>query len=87
MIFLKGGHFTKDVDCTLSELRNGSAVTKLFSKALSSNGTPSKILIDKSGTYAAGIRKVKRMLKRFGFQAKVQTVRCLSDLCDRAWFK
>ncbi|WP_371810099.1 DDE-type integrase/transposase/recombinase [Ruegeria sp. HKCCD7319] len=42
---------------------------------MSSNGIPDKVLIDKSGANAAGIREVKRILKRFGCQAKVQTIR------------
>ena len=63
------------LDFMLSERRNGPAATRFFAKALSSNGIPDKVVIDKSGANAAGIREVNRILKRFGCQAKVQTIR------------
>lgn len=63
------------LDFMLSERRNRRAATRFFAKALSSNGIPNKIVIDKSGANAAGIREVNRMLKRFGCSAKVQTIR------------
>lgn len=44
-------------------------------KALCSNGIPSKIVVDKSGANAAGIREVNKILNRFGCPAKIQTVR------------
>ncbi|RBW52495.1 hypothetical protein DS906_20780 [Ruegeria sp. A3M17] len=59
----------------LSERRNGPAATVFFAKALSSNGIPNKIVIDKSSANAAGIREENTILKRFGCQAKVQTNR------------
>ncbi|WP_171233338.1 IS6 family transposase [Ruegeria sp. HKCCA4812] len=62
-------------DFMLSERRNGPAATRFFAKALSSNGIPDKVVIDKSGANAAGIREVNRILKRFGCQAKVQTIK------------
>ena len=63
------------LDFMLSERRNRPAATRFFAKALSSNGLPNKIVIDKSGANAAGIREVNRLLKRFGCPAKVQTIR------------
>ncbi len=63
------------LDFMLSERRNRPAATRFFAKALSSNGIPNKIVIDKSGANAAGIREVNRILKRFGCSAKVQTIR------------
>lgn len=63
------------LDFMLSERRNGPAATRFFAKALSSNGIPDKVVIDKSGANAAGIREVNRILKRFGCQAKVQTIK------------
>jgi len=63
------------LEFTLSERRNRSAATRFFAKALSSNGIPNKIVIDKRGSNAAGIRELNRILKRFGCPAKVQTIR------------
>ncbi len=63
------------LDFMLSERGNRSAAARFFAKALSSNGIPSKIVIDKSGANAADIREVNRILKRFGCLTKIQTVR------------
>lgn len=63
------------LDFTLSERRNRPEATRFFAKALSSNGIPNKIVIDKSGANAAGSREVNRILKRFGCSAKVQAIR------------
>lgn len=54
------------LDFMLSERQNRPAVTRFFAKALSSNRIPIKIVIDKSGANAVGIREVNRSLKRFG---------------------
>ncbi len=59
----------------LSERRNGTAATKFFAKALSSNETPAKIVIDKSGANKFGIREINRILKRYGCPATVQVIR------------
>lgn len=59
----------------LPERWNGPAATKFFAKALSSNGSPGKIVIEKCEANAAGIQEVNRILKRFGCPAKVQTIR------------
>ncbi len=63
------------LDFMRSERRNGSAATRFFAKALSTNEIPDKIVIDKSGANAAGIREVNKILKRFGCSAKIQTIR------------
>ncbi|WP_170428430.1 IS6 family transposase [Ruegeria arenilitoris] len=63
------------LDFMLSERRNRPAAARFFAKALSSNEIPSKIVIDKSGANAAGIREVNKILNRFGCPAKIQTVR------------
>ncbi len=63
------------LDFMLSKQRNRPAATKFFAKALSSNGIPNKIVIDKRGANAVGIRGVNRILKRFACSAKVQTIR------------
>ncbi len=59
------------LDFMLSERRNGPAATRFFAKALSSNGIPDKVVIDKNAANAAGIREVNRILKWLGCQAKV----------------
>ncbi len=59
----------------LSERRNRPAAARFFANALSSNGIPEKIVIDKSGANAAGIREVNKILIRFDCSAKIQTVR------------
>ncbi len=53
------------LDFMLPERRNRPAAARFFAKALSSNGIPSKIVIDKSGANAAGIREVDITLVRF----------------------
>lgn len=65
----------KTLDFMLSERRNGPAATKFFAKALSSNGIPKKIVIDKSGANAVGIRETNRILKRFGCPTRVETIK------------
>lgn len=68
----KGG---KTLDFMLSKRRNEPAATLFFAKALSSNGIPEKIVIDKSGANTAGIRGINKILKRFGCQAPIETIR------------
>ncbi len=58
----------------LSERRNRPAA-EFFANALSSNGIPGKIVIDKNASNAAGIREVNKILNRFGCPAKIRTVR------------
>ncbi len=65
----------KTRDFMLSERRKRPAAARFFAKALSTNGIPSRIVIDKSGANAAGIREVNKILNRFGCPAKIQTVR------------
>lgn len=67
--------FGKTVDFMLSERRNEPAATLFFAKALSTNGIPEKIVIDKSGANTAGIRSVNKSLKRIGCQTPIATIR------------
>jgi len=67
--------FGKTLDFMLSERRNEPTATLLFSKALSNNGIPEKIVIDKSGANTAGIRGTNKILKRFGCQVPITTIR------------
>ncbi len=73
------------LDFTLSERRNPPAVAKFFAKALSSNGIPSKIVIDKSGANTAGIKAINKMLKGFGCPIPIETVRSkyLNNLIEK----
>jgi len=65
----------KTLDFMLSERRNMAAATLFFAKALSNNGIPLRIVIDKSGANAAGIKEVNKILRRFGCRIKISTVR------------
>ena len=67
--------FGKTLDFMLSERRNEPAATLFFAKALSTNGIPVKIVIDKSGANTAGIRGVNKILDRFGSQIPITTIR------------
>lgn len=63
------------LDFMLSERRNTAAATKFFANALSNNGIPLRIVIDKSGANCAGTKEVNKMLKRFGCPTKISTVK------------
>ncbi len=65
----------KTLDFMLSERRDTSAATLFFAKALSNNGIPLRIVIDKSGANGAGIKAVNNILKRFGCPTTISTVR------------
>jgi len=65
----------KTLDFMLSERCNTAAATLFFAKALSNNGIPLRIVIDKSGANGAGIKEVNKILKRFGCPTKISTVR------------
>lgn len=65
----------KTLDFMLSERRNTAAATLFFAKALSNNGIPLRIVIDKSGANGAGIKEVNKILNRFGCRTKISTVR------------
>ena len=67
--------FGKPLDFMLSERRNEPAAMLFFAKALSTNGIPVKIVIDKSGANTAGIRGVNKILDRFGSQVPITTIR------------
>jgi putative transposase len=65
----------KTLDFRLSERRNTAAATLFFAKALSKNGIPLRIVIDKSGANEAGIKEVNKILQRLGSPTKITTVR------------
>lgn len=65
----------KTLEFMLSERRNEKAATLFFAITLASNSIPDKIVIDKSGANAAGIRGVNRILKRFGCPTQISAIR------------
>lgn len=65
----------KTLDFTLSERRNTAAATLFFATALSSNGIPLRIVIDKFGANGAGVKEAKKILKRFECPTKISNVR------------
>ena len=65
----------KTLDFMLSERRNTAAATLFFAKALSNNGIPLRIVIDKSSANGAGIKEVNKILKRYGCSTKISAVR------------
>ena len=69
------GKFGKTLDFILSERRHEPAATLFLATAFSTNGIPEKIVIDKSGANTAGIRGVNKILKRFGCQMPIATIR------------
>ena len=78
-------HDEKTLDFMLSERRNTAAATLFFAKALSNNGIPLRIVIDKSGANGAGIKAVNKILKRFGCPSTISTVRskCLNNIIEQ----
>lgn len=62
------------LDFKLSERGNTAAATRFFANALSANGIPEKIVIDKSGANKAGIREINKIFKRFGCPVSVRAV-------------
>jgi len=64
----------KTLDFMLSERRNTAAATLFFAKALSNNGIPLRIVIDKSGANGADIKEVNKILNRFGCPTRISPV-------------
>lgn len=56
----------KTLDFMLSERRDTAAARRFFKRAICSNGTPDRIVIDKSGANLAGIQAVNVILKFTG---------------------
>ncbi|WP_282610811.1 IS6 family transposase [Pelagibius sp. Alg239-R121] len=65
----------KTLEFMLSERRNEAAATLFFGKALSSNGLPEKIVIDKSNTNRSGIKNTNKILARFGCPIQIEIIR------------
>ena len=63
------------IDFMLSEKRDTKAAKKFFANALSNNGIPKRITIDKSRSNAAGIKEVNKIFKRLRIPVKIDIVR------------
>ncbi|MBM7067180.1 IS6 family transposase [Actibacterium sp. 188UL27-1] len=73
------------LDFMLSEKRDTKAAKKFFAQALSSNGIPTQIVIDKNRATAARITAINKILKRLGRNAHIDTVRSryLNDIVEQ----
>ena len=58
----------------LSEQRDAAAAKQFFARALSTNGIPKRIVIDKSRSNGAGIKSINKIFKRLGTSVKITTV-------------
>lgn len=63
----------------LAERRNLAAARRFFKRAIAANGTPERIVIDKSGTNLAGIQAVNAILK-FTDSGQIIDIRQVRDL-------
>ena len=55
--------YGKTLDFMLSDTRNEAAARKFFQKAISQNGVPERVVIDKSGANLAGLEAINARLK------------------------
>ena len=55
--------YGKTLDFMLSDTRNEAAARKFFQKAISQNGVPERVVIDKSGANLAGLEAINAWLK------------------------
>lgn len=62
------------LDFMLSEQRDTAAAKQFFAQALSNNGIPQRIVIDKSRSSAAGTKAINKIFKRLGTGVKITTV-------------
>ncbi|MDX8355876.1 IS6 family transposase [Cognatiyoonia sp. IB215182] len=63
------------LDFMLSEKRDTKAAKAFFANALSHNGIPNRITIDKSRSNAAGIKEINKIFKRLMIPVTIDTVR------------
>ena len=65
----------KTLEFMLSERRKEAAAKLFFGIALSSNGLPEKIVIDKSNTNRSGKQNANKILIRFGCSIQIDVIR------------
>jgi len=72
------------LDFTLSERRDEAAATAFFAKTIASNGWPDKVVIDKSGSNAAGLFNMNCLLVMQGWcqLIKVLQVKYLNNIIE-----
>ncbi|MBC8719734.1 IS6 family transposase [Ochrobactrum sp. Marseille-Q0166] len=73
------------LDFMFSEHRNLGAARPFFKKAITSNGVPHKIVIDKSGANLAGVQAVNNILKITGHSKMIEIlqVKYLNNILEQ----
>ena len=62
------------LDFMLSEQRDTASAKQFFARALSTNGIPKRIVIDKSRSNDASIKEINKIFKRLGTSIKITTI-------------
>ena len=76
----------KTIDFMLSEKRDRKSVLKIFKKAISYNGVPDKVNIDKSGSNTAALNRINDILFLLGLWhliIEVRRVKYLNNLVEQ----
>jgi putative transposase len=73
------------LDFMLSERRDTAAARRFFKQAISTNGVPDRVVIDKSGANLAGLQAVNVILKftRAGRTVEVLQVKYLNNILEQ----
>ncbi|WP_247997863.1 IS6 family transposase [Brucella tritici] len=73
------------LDFMLSERRDLAAARRFFKKAITTNGTPEKVVIDKSGANLAGLHAVNTILKFTGAgdMIEIRQVKYLNNILEQ----
>ena len=73
------------LDFLLSERRDLAAARRFFKKAITTNGTPEKVVIDKSGANRAGLHAVNTILKFTGAgdMIEIRQVKYLNNILEQ----
>ena len=73
------------LDFMLSEQRNTAAARRFFKRTISTNGTPDRVVIDKSGANLAGLQAVNVILKFTGTGRiiKILQVKYLNNIVEQ----
>lgn len=73
------------LDFMLSERRNLAAARRFFKRAISTNGMPDRVVIDRSGANLAGLRAVNLILKLTGDgrTVEVRQVKYLNNILEQ----